>query len=89
VKGDVEIVGVTYRQLDWWVSKGYLRPLNPSPGQGVAREFPEDEIQVARTMGRLVAAGIPPHIAVKVARGNAEIAPGVRVVVEELAEVSS
>jgi hypothetical protein len=83
-RGEVpEIEGISYRQLDWWVRKGYLTPTQRQ-GSGYRREWPEDEIAVARAMVRLVAAQIPPAIAAEVARGRAEIAPGIRIVVEPL-----
>lgn len=73
--------GCTYRQLDYWVRKGYLRVPNATPGSGSWRTWPRREVVVAEKMARLVAAGIPPAVACRVARGDSEIAPGVRVVV--------
>lgn len=31
--------GITYRQLDWWVRKGYLTPTVESTGSGVPRQW--------------------------------------------------
>ena len=31
-------LGITYRQLDYWVLQGHLRPLDPQPGTGTARK---------------------------------------------------
>lgn len=76
----LSIEGVTYRQLDYWVRRGWLR-LPPSLGSGVWRQWPEDEICVAKTMARLVNAGITPAVAARIARGEQEIAPGVKVLV--------
>lgn len=73
--------GLTYRQMDYWVRQGYLRPIDPSPGSGSHRRWPEEERAVARRMIRLVDAGLVPAVAHRVARsgsGIAELAPGVR-----------
>lgn len=80
--------GLSYRMLDHWVRKGYLRPATKG-GTGNAREWSGDEVRVAQKMARLVAAGLTPAAAHEVARagGDAELAPGVRVVVEEPAHV--
>lgn len=80
--------GATYRQLDHWARVGWLRPLCGSPGSGSRREWPAGEIEVARVMARLVnGAGLPPALAVRVARGDTEIAPGVWVLVDMLGEL--
>jgi hypothetical protein len=73
--------GMTYRMLDHWCRIGLLHPLNPDQGSGAARVFTADELDVARVMGRLVAAGVSPQAAGRVARGG-ELAPGVHVVLE-------
>lgn len=76
-------LGITYRQLDYWVRKGYLRPEGEaSPGTGIARQWPAAELDIARRMGRLVAAGFPPERAAAFARNDwprGEIAPGIMV----------
>ena len=72
--------GVTYRQLDFWVRRGYLRPEHEAPGCGGNRKWTEEECRVARLMGRLVAAGFTPEIAHRIARDGAdrvELAHGV------------
>ena len=75
---DVEtLTGATYRQLGYWARMGYLRV--PSPGIGRPREWPAEELRVARVMARLTAASLLPAMAERVARGEAEIAPGIRV----------
>jgi len=74
-------IGATYRQLDHWVRSGYLKP-NCAGGSGFVREWPKGELRVANTMARLVAAGLPPALAARVARGEREIAPGVKVLVK-------
>lgn len=43
-----QVTGVTYRRVDYWVRRGYLRPVNPGPGSGHARKFTaEDAVRVA------------------------------------------
>jgi DNA-binding transcriptional MerR regulator len=81
VAGDVSaLAGITYRQCDYWVRTGLLRPECASNGSGSRRRWTADEIEVARTMGRLVRAGLPPETAHEVARSGdsrCEIGPGV------------
>lgn len=72
---------ITYRQLDHWVRKGWLRPDVDDVGSGYRRTFPPAELDVARVMGALTAAGMTPRAAERVARGE-PLASGVRVVVE-------
>ena len=71
-------LGITYRQLDHWVRLGLLRPLHLG-GSGNPREWTRAELDVAKAMGRLVAAGLRPEAASRVARsgGRCEIAPGI------------
>lgn len=72
--------GITYRQLVYWTDRGYLHPAAGSTLR--SRSWPASEVPVAATMRRLVAAGLPPAVAARVARGDTEIAPGVRVTVD-------
>lgn len=74
--------GITYRRLDYWCTKGYLAADKANPGSGYARQFTVTEAQVARTMRRLIDAGVKVDVAHSVARGQSEIAPGIRVVIE-------
>jgi hypothetical protein len=60
-------LGITYRQLDHWVTRGYLRPEN-KPGSGYGREFSESEIEIAKLMAKLVHAGFRAEKAAKTAR---------------------
>lgn len=73
--------GITYRQLDHWCRKGYLRTANDT-GSGSQRAFTRTELDVARLMGVLVAVGVHPAAAETVARGGL-LAPGVRVVIDD------
>lgn len=76
--------GMTYRQLDFAVRSGYLQPVRQWRGRrwgsGSPRLWPEGELEIARRMGRLTAAGIPPALAASFARHSwprGEIAPGI------------
>jgi MerR HTH family regulatory protein len=77
----LKVEGVSYRQLDYWVKRGWLHP-DPRPHEhsGVTRTWPAEEVRVARIMGRLKAAGLTPEAAHRIARlatGGGELAPGV------------
>jgi hypothetical protein len=82
---------LTYRQLDLWCSRGYLRPANQSAGSGRRRSFSGDEVRVVQMMATLVQADLLPRTAEKVARAvlalpsgepaTVELAPGVILVV--------
>jgi DNA-binding transcriptional MerR regulator len=77
----VQVSGATFRQLDHWSRKGLLRPVG-GEGTGHVRDFPAEEVQVAKVMARLVGAGISPEAAARAARSGGELAPGVRVDVD-------
>lgn len=66
--------GITYRQIEYWCRKGYLRV--ESTGSGVSREWPREEIRVARLMGTLTAAGMGTAAAADIARRAAQHAEG-------------
>jgi hypothetical protein len=70
--------GCTYRQLDYWCRRGWLHPAGGG-GSGRQRIWPEAEIQAARTMRRLVEAGMTVTAAALVSRGQYQLAPGIRV----------
>lgn len=74
-------VGLTYRQLDHWTTTGYLLAERTHGGTGRHRRWSYAERDVAAIMARLVAVGIPPAVAHKVARGL-ELAPGIRIIVD-------
>jgi hypothetical protein len=78
------LTGVTYRQLDHWCRKGYLRP-DGGVGSGTVRVFSDEESAVAQVMARLVVAGLLPAAAARVARGEMDLAPGIRIVLEQVA----
>ena len=62
------LAGVTYRQLNYWAARGYLRPVRTGHGSGHPMLWPADEAAVARLMARLVAAGLVVDVAARVAR---------------------
>lgn len=64
--------GVTYRQVDYWCKRGYLRPLQNGQGSGVYRWWPPSEVQIALRMVALVNEGYQPAAAARRARGEAE-----------------
>ena len=64
-----DVEGPTYRQLDHWVRQGYLRPEGKT-GTGNRRSWSTRERRVALIMSRLVAAGLTPQLAVRVARAK-------------------
>jgi DNA-binding transcriptional MerR regulator len=77
-------LGITYRRLDHYVRQGYLHPLHLG-GSGHPREWTRAELEVARTMGRLAALGLPLETAHRVARSRdprCEIADGIWIEVD-------
>lgn len=82
-RGDLP-AGATYRQLDHWVRLGYLHPLG-GRGSGSVRAWPPGELAVADCMARLVAAGLRPEAAHRVARGG-DLAPGITIAIADPAD---
>lgn len=62
------LAGVTYRQLDYWIRTGRVRPVDGPCGSGNYREFEQAEAAIATRMGVLVRAGLLPDAAEDVAR---------------------
>jgi DNA-binding transcriptional MerR regulator len=78
--------GITYRQLDHWTRRGYLRPVVVRNGFGSgqggrSRDWPAAEVAVACRMARLIAAGLTPEAAAELARapGRHVLAPGITI----------
>lgn len=74
------VPGLTYRQLDHWLNRGFIRARDPHPGSGVARSLTPGEVKVLQTMYLLVQAGFAPDRAARLARtlnrhGNASVGP--------------
>lgn len=76
-----DLAGISYRQLDHWVRKGYLHADNPECGSGHSRTFQDEEVEVAVIMGALVKKlTIEPEYAATLARtirshGLAKVGP--------------
>lgn len=62
--------GITFRQCDHWVRRGYLRPDGAALGSGRPRRWPRAEVDVARAMARLVRIGLTPAAAHRIARSG-------------------
>jgi hypothetical protein len=84
--------GLTVRQLDYWATKHYLRPVEASPGSGFKRRWPAVEREVARLMLRLITAGLAVDVAAAAARVAIEqdidevnIADGITIALREVA----
>jgi hypothetical protein len=84
--------GLTRRQVDYWATRGYLRPVKTSPGSGASRRWPAVERDVARLMARLTQAGLAPDVAAPAARAavvhdldEVTIADGITIAVREVA----
>jgi hypothetical protein len=79
---------VSYRQIDYWLRRGWLSHGDPTPGSGHQRDWSDEELRVARRMALLVnRAGMLPAVAAEVARrdGSVELAPGVLLQMSEVA----
>lgn len=59
--------GVTYRQFDYWLRHGYVPNADPTPGTGYRREITAEQAEHLRIMGALVAAGLQPEAASRLA----------------------
>ena len=81
---DFIALGITYRQLDYWSRHDYLHANAATPGTGVPRTWPLEELAVAGRLVRLLDAGLNLQAALTVARGQTEPAPGVHVLITDL-----
>jgi small-conductance mechanosensitive channel len=81
---DLEATG---RQVGYWIDRGWLRPT--SRGVGNSYQWTSTEWRVAVVMARLARAGLSPEAAHRVARGAAEIGPGLVVLVDQPVGVAS
>lgn len=85
--GVTQDAGITYRQLDYWVRKGFLRPAvrwGDPAGKGHGRIWPPQEVAIAGRMARLLAAGLPLTWSAEFARDHwpsGELASGITVTV--------
>jgi hypothetical protein len=75
----LDLCAISFRQLDYWVRAGHLRPVDPAPGAGYGRRWPVAEVRVGVLMARLVGLGLGVGLAARVARAGVEqAAPGRR-----------
>lgn len=58
--------GITYRQFDHWIRRGYIK--GGTPGSGNARDLDETETAVLALMSTLVKSGMFPARAAQTAR---------------------
>lgn len=89
-----EVTGLSFRRVDWWTRKGWIRPVNPAAGAGEPRLYPRTEGEIAALAVALVdEAGFTPKAAARWARawwdeGGAVSFPlGDRFVITDLAAV--
>lgn len=83
-------VGISYRQLDHWTNRGYLRcDERVRETKGIARRWPTPERDIAQLMDRLITAGLAVGVAAPVAREmvetgmpEASVADGITILVE-------
>lgn len=52
------LLGITYRQVDYWVREGLLRTALPVEGTGRPRHFDHGELVIAAALAALSAAGV-------------------------------
>lgn len=65
------VPGLTYRQLDYWTRRGYLRCVGAQyPGSGVLRFWDPDDVVTLRRVTALADTGMRPSVAFKLARGD-------------------
>lgn len=79
-------LGITYRQLNYWVMQGHLKPEQRAQGSGMPRRWPATEVEVAKRMALLTAAGFAVEKAAVFARKSwpaGEIAAGVWIEVRD------
>jgi MerR HTH family regulatory protein len=78
--------GITYRQINYWTSQGWLRPrerLDGKRGHGCHFSYPEVERDIADRMRRLMGAGLTIRAAARAARTGED---RVRVIIALLTE---
>lgn len=88
-----EQASISYRQLDFWVRKGYIKERSPGGGSGFLRDFTDDEVAITVKMARLIKIGFKPGPAAEYARLMVEQHTGSIIVdgwllIEELDELA-
>lgn len=79
-------IGATYRELDYWVREGFIKPTpvdgksGTTPGTGKARIWDDHDAEVALWFARLVKSGMKPstvgRIAERLAANQSAYLPG-------------
>ena len=65
------LLGVSFRQLDHWIRRGWIPSPNPTPGSGTDRVWTRETVRIASVMVALVGLGIiPPRAAHYAATGE-------------------
>jgi DNA-binding transcriptional MerR regulator len=64
------IAQVSYRQMDFWLRKGWVPNAPEAKGTGTPREWDEKHVEFFRRMGLLTRAGVYPEKAQKIAKGD-------------------
>ena len=62
-------IGITYRQFDHWIAKGYVPGLTEQlhPGHGNVRDLTDEQVRHLRIMAALVRDGLRPDAADRLA----------------------
>ena len=79
-------IGATYRQLDYWIRRGYVEGMDAfaCPGTGYNRTWQAQSLASAERLARLVRAGFVTEVAASLAAegdGTHDVAPGVTVTI--------
>lgn len=57
----VELCGITYRQLDYWIRQKYVTPeIQQASGSGTARIFSRKDMNTLAVVGQLIKFGVSP-----------------------------
>lgn len=58
----VELCGITYRQLDYWIRQKYVTPeIQQANGSGTARIFSRKDMNTLAVVGQLIKFGVSPR----------------------------
>lgn len=60
--------GLSWRQVDWYLSRRYVDHPDPNPGPGQPRTFDDAQLDAIGTVAALVSAGLKPSTAAQVAQ---------------------
>lgn len=66
-----KLAGITYRQLDYWLRRGFVYVSDPEPGSGYQRQFSLTESAQVIALSALVRIGFSPESASHVLKGPA------------------